>query len=136
MIGEPLAVEGAFLDLGDALVEGLAHFVCHQTRELVLASAQDFGGFTNDGTALLERGPTPFAEGVMSGRSRLVALLDRVLLVGSARFARCRIDRLQLLPRRRSSEFSLIGHRESPSRSGIQASGPRTNCAPDVTTIS
>ena len=55
MIGEPVAVEGAFLDLGAALVERLAHLLGHQPGEArPCACAQDFRGLVDHGRALGE----------------------------------------------------------------------------------
>jgi hypothetical protein len=39
VIGEPVALEGAFLDFGPPVGQRLAHFLGHQTREFVLAGA-------------------------------------------------------------------------------------------------
>ena len=41
VLGEPVAMERAFLDLGPAFVEGLAHLVGHQPRRIRPALAED-----------------------------------------------------------------------------------------------
>ena len=48
VLGEVVAVDGALLDLGAAVGEGLAHLRGHQSRELVLAGAKDLGRSMND----------------------------------------------------------------------------------------
>ncbi len=59
MVGEPVALEGAFLDLDAAVVERLAHLLGHQPGEFVLAAAKDCAGFADDHRPLGEARPAP-----------------------------------------------------------------------------
>ncbi len=81
MIGEPVAICGAFLDFGAAVVERLAHLLGHQPDELRLALAQDRSGLAHHGRALGEGGAAPIAERPMRRRGGGKRLVDRMRLV-------------------------------------------------------
>ena len=114
MIGKPVAIECAFLDFGPSLIERLAHLLCHQGRKFVLAGAQDFSGLPDNRRALGEACPTPFEEGLACGGRRSVCVLDRMLVVRSARLARRRIHGLHLFAGLVARKFGLLSHGDPP----------------------
>src|SRR4051794_15075477 len=59
MVRKPVAIDRAFLDLRQAVVERLAHFFGHQPGELVFAGTQDLAGRPDHCGALAEACPPP-----------------------------------------------------------------------------
>ena len=97
MIGEPVAMKGAFLDLGFAVGDGLAHFAGHQRGQLIGALAKDRRGLAHHCRALAEARPPPPAELVVGGFGDGQGFGGGVALVGLAGLAGRRVDGLEIL---------------------------------------
>ena len=110
VVGEPVAVDGAFLDLGAAVVERFPHFLGHQPGELVLPRAQNLRGLADRRGARLEGGPPPLLERPMRRRRRGMGFVDAVRMVGPARLAGRGVDRLERVAAAASGKFELVGH--------------------------
>lgn len=67
MLGEELAGDGAFLDLGPALGDGLSHLPGHAEGEGVAVLAQLDRQPAQEGGALGERGSAPMGKGPGGG---------------------------------------------------------------------
>src|SRR6185369_15824081 len=127
MVGEPVTIGRAFLDLGAAVVEWLAHLLRHQPRMFVLAGAQELAGLADDRGAVREGRPPPFEEGLVRGRRGGLGVFERMLVVGPARLAGRGVYRLQLLACAGSVELGLFGHGGPPLRRALLLVGGATN---------
>ena len=114
VLGEVVAVEGAFLDLGAAVVEGFAHLLGHQRGELVGAFAKDRSGLADHLGAICEARPPPRQERLVGLTRGLARFVDIVLVVRPARLSGRGIDRLDRLARRGPGQLVLVGHDMAP----------------------
>jgi hypothetical protein len=81
ILGEVVAVESAFLDLGQTLLPGLAHLGCHDLGELRLPAPQHHCGLSHEPGPMGEGRAPPLFEGVARSLRDRKGLISRVPLV-------------------------------------------------------
>ena len=89
VVGEPVAVEGAFPDLGKTVGQRLSHLFGHQSREFAFARAKDLGGLVEKGGAWRSsRGASlPFQESLVCPPGCAESLIERCFAIAAARLS-------------------------------------------------
>ena len=98
MIGEVIAVQGAFLDLAEALGPGLSHLGGHERGKLLLAAAQTCSRGLHHLRTLAEGRLTPVLERFMRPARDGERLLARMAVIGAQELPGCRIVGLEERP--------------------------------------
>nr|WP_262984904.1 hypothetical protein [Sphingomonas daechungensis] len=119
VIGEPVAMSGAFLDFRAAVGKGLTHLFGHECGELVPAAAKDFASLADHRRAFGEACLAPSQISPVRSGSGCLRIGELVLMISLSGLAGRGIDGLQRFARLRCSvafDNRLIRHFQSSWR--------------------